>query len=551
MASRLRPPGLGPIVGHTTEKTAQIWVRADDQIKDPYEARTRTLAVLGVFRENGKKLDPAPCFYFRLQREFARTGRIVLGHEKVRWRDKRYPIKPNTRYEVRIGILVLDDPAPMFDGMSDDELIERLPKPEVWIDDLRALPDDQCAAAFRTFPAEGKEGGKLDFLLGSCRYPGLLWKVRHSDRIFEPMTRLVSRTDGPRFALMVGDQIYADALNRFLPLVRADTYEEFQERYITAYSSANMRSFMSRTPTYMILDDHEIEDNWSQDRIRRDSKHMLFTLAIDAYLSYQWSHGPRSYGKRLYYRFDYGGFPFFVIDSRTQRYYEGEPGDLTDNHLLGRPTLPGAPPGQLKRLLDWLINQQARRGNAPKFIVSPTVFVPNPMSARQDASDKKKEQSDSWPGFPLTRKALLRCIVDNNVQNVVFLSGDIHCANVAKIEFGGSDAAKKLKAYSVTSSAFYWPFPFADGEPSDYVHDSRDPDQRDTFEFSDSADQTITVDYTAGSFTQIDNFCRLNVDKAANSLRVRTYDRKGDVIREENDRGNARKLDTRLALEPW
>ena len=551
MASRLRPPGLGPIVGHTTEITAHIWVRADDQIKDPYEARTRTLAVLGVFKESGKRQNPVPCFYFRLQREFARTGRIVLGHEKVRWRGKRYPLKPNSRYEVRIGILVLDDPAPMFDGMSDDELIGRLPDPEAWIGDLRALPDDQCAAALRTFPAEAKDGGKLDFLLGSCRYPGLLWKVRHSDRIFAPMTRLVSRTDGPRFMLMVGDQIYADALSRYLPLVRADTYEEFQERYITAYSSANLRNLMSRTPTYMILDDHEIEDNWSQDRIRRDSKHMLFTLAIDAYLSYQWSHGPRSFGKRLYYNFDYGGFPFFVIDTRTQRYYEGEPGDLSDNHLLGRPTLPGAPPGQLKRLLDWLINQQARRGNAPKFIVSPTVFVPNPMSARQDASDKKKEQSDSWPGFPLTRTALLRCIVDNNVQNVVFLSGDIHCANVARLEFAGSDAAKKLKAYSVTSSAFYWPFPFADGEPSDYVHNSRDPDQKDTFEFSDSADRTISVDYTAGSFTQIDNFCRLNVDRASNSLRVRTYDRKGDVIRQENDKGNDRKLDTRLALEPW
>ena len=159
MASRLRPPGLGPIVGHTTEKTAHIWVRADDQIKDPYEARTRTLAVLGVFRENGKKLDPTPCFYFRLQREFARTGRIVLGHEKVRWRGKRYPMKANTRYEVRIGILVLDDPAPMFDGMSDDELIERLPKPEVWIDDLPFEQALERPVSQPTVNIEGLVGG--------------------------------------------------------------------------------------------------------------------------------------------------------------------------------------------------------------------------------------------------------------------------------------------------------------------------------------------------------------------------------------------------------
>ncbi len=551
MASRLRSPGLGPIVGHTTDKTARIWVRADQESDISFEDQVRTVSVLGIFREDGKRLAPVPCFYFRLQREFARTGRIFLGHDEVRWRNAPYPLKPDTSYEIRVGILVLDDPAPHFEDMSDDDLARRLPDPEVWAEDLEDLPDAHSTASFRTFPVEGQDGDTLDFLLGSCRYPGLLWKVRHSDRIFGPMARLVSRRDGPRFVLMVGDQIYADAFNRHLPLVRADTYEEFQERYISAYSSRNMRRLMSRVPTYMILDDHEIEDNWSQDRIRRNSKHMLFTLAIDAYLSYQWSHGPRTHGKRLYYQFGYGAFPFFVLDTRTQRYYEGPEGDLTDNHLLGRPTLPGAPPGQLKRLTDWLVEQQTTRGNVPKFIVSPTVFVPNPMSARQTASDENKEQSDSWPGFPLTREALLRSIVDDQVQNVVFLSGDIHCANVTRIEFEGSAAARKLKAFSVTSSAFYWPFPFADGEPSDYVHDSREPDQMDTFTFRDSADRTITMDYRADGFTQDDNFCRLNVDRANHSLRVRTYDRRGNVIREEDETGRLRRLDMRLALEPW
>ena len=80
---------------------------------------------------------------------------------------------------------------------------------------------------------------------------------------------------------------------------------------------------MQRLSTYMILDDHEIEDNWSQDRMRRSAKHQLFTIAVDAYLSYQWSHGPRTWGRRLYYRFDCGGLPFFVFDTRTQRFIEG------------------------------------------------------------------------------------------------------------------------------------------------------------------------------------------------------------------------------------
>src|SRR3546814_9141722 len=70
-----------------------------------------------------------------------------------------------------------------------------------------------------------------------------------------------------------------------------------------------------------------------------------------------------------------------------------------------------------------------------------------------------KAESDSWPAFPTTRRAVLNTIIKNGVQNVVFLSGDIPCANVAAIEFTGSPAAPKLKAFSITSSAFYWPFP--------------------------------------------------------------------------------------------
>jgi hypothetical protein len=62
----------------------------------------------------------------------------------------------------------------------------------------------------------------------------------------------------------LGDQIYADELNRMLPIGRADTETEFQERYSTAFSSPNMRRLLRSVPNYMILDDHEIEDNWTQ-----------------------------------------------------------------------------------------------------------------------------------------------------------------------------------------------------------------------------------------------------------------------------------------------
>ena len=565
---QLRAPGLGPIVGHTTDRSCRLWVRADPDT-DPdgdIDSSRRTLAVVGIFEE-GDTVHPegaVPCYYFRLRREFDRSGTITLGlHTPTPERPRR--LKSDTRYRVRIGTLTLDDPIDDELGLGSGDLMDRLPKAKVWEQDLRRLPAEKAEAVFRTFPDPAADEGKLDFLLGSCRYPGLLWKVRHADRIFGPMGNMVWGRDGetkagkgrkakaespPRFTLMVGDQIYADLFNRMVPLGRADSYEEFRERYLTAFGSPNIRRLMRGLPTYMILDDHEIEDNWTQDRIRRGASYQLFTIAIDAYLSYQWSHGPRTYDKRLYYKFDCGSFPFFVVDTRTQRYLEGEAGDLSDNHMLGRPSLPGSPPGQLQRLLRWLVEQQSQRGNTPKFIVTSSVFVPSPMGAREPLDPERKEDSDSWPGFPNTKRALLQCIVENEIQNVVFLSGDIHCANIAELSFAGSPEAEKLRAFSVTSSAFYWPFPFADGEPSDFVHDSSDPEQADSFTVSDSP--TITMDYKAWNFTQEDNFCRVSLDRASHSLRVRAYDKKGDIVSEEiDDDDNEIELDETLKLAPW
>jgi hypothetical protein len=71
-----------------------------------------------------------------------------------------------------------------------------------------------------------------------------------------------------------------------------------------------------------------------------------------------------------------------VLDTRTQRYKDDLPG-LHDNHMLGRPSLdPINHPGQLQRLLDWLTEQQDKRGNMPKVIVTSSVFVPNDMTER-------------------------------------------------------------------------------------------------------------------------------------------------------------------------
>lgn len=570
--STLRAPALGPVVGHTTHNSCRLWIAASNALDQKgLDEEVRTIGVLGVVGRNGK-VKPGDIFYFRLRREYDRTGTFNLGVDKSLWTDaaeekklEPYALEPATTYTVRMASLNLDDAYPNDSNVSSEAIAAKLPPTRAWQDKFN-LPDGLgeafAEATFTTQPNPAQTVGPLSFLLGSCRYPGLLWKRKEADRIFGPM--LTQHEARPvNFALMVGDQIYADMFNRMVPIGLADTYEEFQERYHSAFGSRNMRKLLSRVPTYMILDDHEIEDNWSQDRLHEsNAKRMLFNLAIGAYMSYQWSHGPRfadsyvhdhAYGaedslKRmdtlnLFYDFLCVGYPFFVLDTRTQRYHSNMPG-LADNHLLGRPALDPNEPSQLDRVCAWLTHMQKTRGNVPKFIVSSSVFLPNGVDTL--LSDKHKEMDDSWPCFPNTRRRILKTIVEEEVQNVIFLSGDIHCSSVAQLEFTGPGAG--LKAYSIVSSAFYWPFSFADGDPAGYVHDSRAAETMDGFEISNTLGM---MHYRAWGFTQDDNFCRLDVDPAAATLSVQAFDWDGAPIMRSHKDGSRPGLPESLNLTPW
>jgi alkaline phosphatase D len=584
MAS-LRAPGLGPIVGHTTDTTCRIWIRAADVADKKLEEDRRTIGVIGIVG-GGKNPEITDAWYFRMQREFDRTGAYTLGEDRqLGWYPSDFkdegkkepanlkkgivspPLDPDTEYTVRLGTLTLDDPLKETETMPDWKLRDRLPNIDAIKQELLDLDPDSSEAVFRTFPKSGQIASKMAFILGSCRYPGLpglFGKDKEADRIFGPIQKhfvAVKQQETARYTIMTGDQIYADMLNKAIPLLRADTYEEFQERYVSAFSSFNLRKLMRSSTTYMILDDHEIEDNWSQDRVR--GSHQLFNFAISSYMSYQWSHSPRTWGRLLFYTFECAGYPTFVLDTRTQRYKDDQVG-LRDNHLLGRPSLdPDNHPGQLLRLCNWLSEQQKNVGDAPKFIVSGSVFAPNPMDERVDAvsgdatvttpgdeiylaNAKRRDGSDSWPAFPNTRRDLLRHIVKNKIQNVVFLGGDIHCSCLAELEFDGNDA-KGLKAFSLTSSAFYWPFPFADGDPNGYVHDSRAKEQSDPFPIGDT---DAVMHYRAFGFTQEDNFSRIDIDRAKGTITVRIFNRRGEPVEVANAKGKLTAANV-LQLAKW
>ena len=494
MPTMLRPMNAGPLVGHVSSSTARIWGRAAGDNDD-----LRTVGIAARW-EGGAPVAGSEQ-YFRLHREYDRTGIVDFAG-----------LAANAPNVVRMASLTLDSTQPDL-IVSDDELMSKLPPVDVLARDLGMLAAEDCQATFRTYPDAGYT--PFTFLLGSCRYPGIPFLKKRSDEMFKAI-RDERRNDNARFMLMVGDQIYADELNRIVPLARADTWAEFHDRYLEAFTSPYFKVLTRSLPTYMILDDHEIEDNWIQSRIRVSSKRTLFMHAMHAYQSYQWLHGPRNYDRQLYYSFDYGNVPFFTLDLRTHRIKEDDSQDVEQNHMLGYPKK-GEHEGQLDIFLTWLADMQKQRGDVPKFVVSSSVFAPNDV-----VTVKRPWKSDAWPAYPATRRAILDCIVANGVQNVVFLCGDVHSSNVAELELVSGDGdLLPLKAFVITSSALYWPFPFADGEALSFVHDSRL--EGDGFALSNG----VTMHYRARAFVQDDNYARVTYDPDAKRIEVEQMGKKG------------------------
>ena len=252
------------------------------------------------------------------------------------------------------------------------------------------------------------------------------------DKTFRSILRKIENGTNIDQIIMMGDQIYADDLNVFNP---DKTVEQFYQRYRDAFTQPYIRKLMSQIPTYMMLDDHEIEDNWPSKASNKDWK-TLFPNAIHAFQTYQLSHSPnipvrrrRLVGtpKHLWYSYTDGCCDVFVTDSRTERLLSCN----GESEIISKQ--------QMRALKRWLNDGSSR----VKIVVTSVPFVPDSAAG---------ESRDKWSGFQKQRKELLEHIEGNQIHRVVFFSGDIHASiSLQLISPSG------LRVSSIVSSPFFWP----------------------------------------------------------------------------------------------
>jgi hypothetical protein len=303
------------------------------------------------------------------------------------------------------------------------------------------------------------------FALASCQYPAGFIDGPVAYRSYSEIVRRVEAGTGnePRFALLVGDQVYVDpTAGLYDPTVRDGRYRLPYEAWLGQH---NVRNVLRRIPSFMLLDDHEIDDNWEPIADPDDpTNDKIMRKGLAAYEKYQ--RGTKG-GLDT---FDFDGFHFFLLDTRTKRKHRKADGSLAGAELFNSNTM--------RRLKDWL---DPRPG--PKFVVSPAMLLPRHRRAVQrdsslDSSNLSALHSDGWDGYPGTLREVLAHIAEKKIQGVVFLSGDEHRGCVATAELRDSSGAVITRVHSIHTAAVYSPYPFANSLEEDTVSSETIPIER-------------------------------------------------------------------------
>jgi hypothetical protein len=429
-ANPANPPRLGLVVGHTTHESTTIWVRGDER----FQRARISLTGLG-----GSTSDVLP---LRSSADYT-TAWSFRG------------LSPATRYRVVAGF----SSSPGWSGDGVLELHGRLstfpaptaPAPFCFLLGSCNLPTPritsllQLGAGFLGTSAVRQSLGRpvddwywptpawLRRVLqwGMPRVAGLLLGgVMQATRFQLPQPDLPSPfralrdqlwsepPQAPAFMIHAGDQIYFDI---DIPQ-RASTVEEYRSAYRQAWlEDDDVHEFLASLPHYMILDDHEIIDNFDNDDPGETNGARLES-ALVAYR--EWVHQRQPGGERpggpLYYEFQYGTAFFFVLDARSTRHRDRQ-------EMISS--------SQMTRLLAWL----GEHAKDLKFVVSSVPFV---AQLRPDATPPKpgarQEREDKWCGdaFRRQRDEIIDTIYSEEIERVVFLVGDMHCAYHATMNVG-------------------------------------------------------------------------------------------------------------------
>lgn len=248
---------------------------------------------------------------------------------------------------------------------------------------------------------------------GRCR------DVEDGYRIFRAMAERA-----PDLFLFVGDTIYADhACGRRAHAPGGDfvasTLAEYHAKHRYNRADRELQRFFRTAPVYAIWDDHEVTNDFD------GPAEPLMPAGRQAFVDYWPVAGPPGEPQRLYRRVRWGRHAdIFILDTRQYRSPRATP-DGPAKSMLG-----AAQRG-------WLLDGVSRSDATWKLVVSSLplgMFTGGRISDSWSSANVLGFPRRNGTGYVFERDHLLAAFRERGVRNLVFLTGEVHHAQLVRHE---------------------------------------------------------------------------------------------------------------------
>ncbi len=273
---------------------------------------------------------------------------------------------------------------------------------DIYIDDEEIILPYETSFQTQSIWKWRSDPPNFSFVMGSCAYinedrydrPG----KRYGDgyQIFNSILKL-----NPDFMLWLGDNVY-------LREPDWNSKTGIQHRYTHSRSTPEMQAFLASTHNYAILDDHDFGPNDSDRGFWNKNESLKAFELFWANPSY----GVGDISGAITF-FQWGDADFFLLDNRTYR--------SPDKRKTGEKTQLG------EDQLQWLFDNLSSSHGTFKFVVMGGQFL----------STSPTYESYTNYGFDKERKRIINYIYEENIKNVVFLTGDVHFSELAVLRKKG------------------------------------------------------------------------------------------------------------------
>jgi alkaline phosphatase D len=217
------------------------------------------------------------------------------------------------------------------------------------------------------------------------------------------------------------------------------TLPEFRNRYALYKTDADLQAAHAAFPFLSIWDDHEVADDYANDRAytTRDPEAFLKirTAAYQAYYEHMPlppSARPRGPNATIYEHYRFGDMmDILLLDDRQ---YRSAPACVNG----ARPTTVPDCPERTKELRTMLgqaqeqwLGAQLRDSRGRWTVVAQQTLM---AESKRKGADGNRFWMDGWDGFPNARRRLLESIVTHKVSNPVVIGGDRHAFFAADLK---------------------------------------------------------------------------------------------------------------------